>query len=272
MHKIYTNKLYLTAFSLFVIIGLMSNSSGRANVFGQGVTGAPGDTNLTCASAGCHSSGAFSPEANLSVTDAEGNAVTTFVPGETYDITLSVNATGNPDAYGFQMIALLDDNSSASNWTDIGDNTQIVSLGDRDYIEHDGPSDVSEFSTKWTAPEAGSGDVTFYYSANAVDGNGSPAGDGGTNSQFKLFELTTSSNDLEEIAVSIYPNPAVDYLNIQGENQEYQYSISDLQGRKVRSATFTGNASIDLLDVDSGLYFLTIQNEEKMITKKIYKN
>jgi len=272
MKKIYTNKLLTAALSLFVLIVLMSNSSGRANVFGQGVTGAPGDTNRTCASSGCHSSGAFSPSASLSVVDDEGNSVTTFTPGETYDISLTVEASGNPSAYGFQMIALKDsDESSASDWRDIGDNTQTVQIGTRTYLEHDSPSSSNVFNTKWTAPEAGSGPVTFYFAANAVNGNGSTSGDGGTNSKFKLFELTTSSTDLEELNVSVFPNPTSDFLTISGENLDYNYTILDLQGQKVRSSAFSRNVSIDMANLESGLYFVTILNEGNFITKKIIK-
>ena len=271
MSKIFTNKIFLGAFSLFALIVLMSNSSGRGNIFGQAVTGAPGDSNLTCASAGCHSSGAFSPSADLEVLDGNGNSVTTFTPGETYDITLSVTATGNPNSYGFQMVALLEDESAATDWSEIGSNTQIVTIGSRDYIEHSSPSSSNEFSTKWTAPESGSGDVTFYFSANAVNGNGSPGGDGGTNGQFKLFEMTTSANDLEELTVNVYPNPTSDFLSISGENSTYNYSIFDVKGQNVMQSNFTGETTIDIRNLQSGLYFISLQNNDKFFTKRIIK-
>ncbi len=271
MKKIFTNKLFFAALSVLILISLMSNSSGRANIFGQGVTGAPGDSNKTCASSGCHASGAFSPSASLSVSDMDGNSVTTFKPGETYDITLSVNASGNPSAYGFQMIALLDDDSPASDWSDIGNNVQIVSIGSKNYIEQNSPSSSNEFSSKWTAPEAGSGPVTFYFAANAVNGNGSPSGDGGTSSQFKLFETTTSSNDLNEETITLFPNPTSDFLNISGENLDYEGTISNLQGQIVSTFNFSKTTTIDIGNLESGLYFVTLQNEDKFLTKRIVK-
>ena len=271
MNKIYTNKLILAAFSVFTLVVLMSNSSGRGSLFGQALTGAPGDSNRTCATSGCHSSGAFSPSVNLDVFDPEGNEVTTFVPGETYDITLRVDAMDDPAAYGFQMVALLEDESPATEWSEIGDNMQVVQLGERDYLEHNSPSESNEFTTKWTAPEVGSGNVTFYYSANAVNLNGNEQGDGGTTSQFRLFELTTSAEELNEIEVAVFPNPTADFITISNFNDEIIYTLLDIQGQKLVSSKASKEVSLDLRNFDSGLYFLTIQKEENMITKRIFK-
>lgn len=272
MKKIFTSNLFLTVFSIFTLIGLMSNSSGRGNIFGQAVTGAPGDSNITCASSGCHSSGAFSPSANLTVTDLDGNSVSSFVPGETYDITLAVEATGNPSAFGFQMVALSSDNSPATDWSDIGGNAQVVQIGDRNYIEHDSPSSSNEFNTKWTAPAEGSGDVTFYFSANAVNGNGNPGGDGATNSTFVLSETTTSSKDLSEASISIFPQPALDYVTISGENIDYEYILYDVKGQKLQASNFSSSATLDISNLPQGLYFVRLSNGDKSLTKKVLKN
>ena len=250
----------------------MSNSSGRANVFGQGVTGAPGDTNKTCGSSGCHASGAFSPNASLLVADNEGNSVSSFVPGQTYDVLLTVEATGNPSAYGFQMIALDEDNSPINNWSETGDNVQVIQLGPKDYIEHNSPSSSNEFMTKWTAPEEGTGDVTFYFAANAVNGNGGTSGDGGTNANFVLSELTTSTDNLDEESISVYPSPASDFVTISGDKMDYNYSIFNISGQKIEASNFTEEIALDISDLEQGLYFILIQNDTKLITKKLYKN
>ena len=272
MKKIFTNNLFLTACSVAFLIVMMSNSSGRGNVFGQAVSGAPGDSNLTCASSGCHSSGAFSPSAGLTVLDADGNSVSTFIPGETYDITLAVEASGDPAAFGFQMVALSADNSPATDWSDIGGNTQVVQIGDRNYIEHDSPSSSNEFNAKWTAPEAGNGDVTFYFSANAVNGNGNPGGDGGTNSTFVLSELVTSSNDLSEASISVFPQPALDFVTISGEEIDYEYTLYDIKGQKIEASNFTNTTTLDMSELTQGLYFVQLSSGGKTITKKLLKN
>lgn len=271
MIKIYSNKFTFSVISCVFLVVLMANSSGRGNVSGQAVTGAPGDSNNTCATSGCHSSGAFSPEANLIVNDANGNTVTSFFPGETYDVNLTIQTSGNPSAFGFQMVALLGDNSPATNWSDIGNNMQIVTLGGRDYIEHDAPSSSNEFTAKWTAPEAGSGEVTFYYAANAVNGNGSPSGDGATNSSFVLNESTTSSNDLDLEYISVFPNPARTFITISGQKSEYEYSLFNLKGQQIMTSKFSGETTLDISQLEIGLYFIMIENEGDIITKKVIK-
>lgn len=272
MNKNFTNKLFLASLSIFTLIVLMSNSSGRGNVFGQAVTGAPGDSNKTCASVGCHASGSFSPNAELNVVDADGNAVSSFIPGETYDVTLSVETSGNPNAFGFQMVALTADNSPATDWSDIGSNIQIVQLGDRDYIEHTSPSSANQFNTKWTAPNTGSGDVTFYFSANAVNGNGSPAGDGAVSSTFVLEESTTASIELLKETISIYPTPANEFITIAGEDLNYNYSLYSLNGQKILTSEFKSEITLDISKLEKGLYFIQLQNEDNFITKKIIIN
>lgn len=269
MKKFFTSKPLIVALSFFVLIILMSNSSGRGNIAGQAVTGAPGDSNRTCASSGCHSSGSFSPSADLRVTDDNGNLVDGFIPGETYNLSLNIDATGDPAAYGFQMIALKEDNSPADDWSETGANIRVVGINNRDYIEHNSPSASNEFKTKWTAPEEGSGDVTFYFSANAVNGNGGTSGDGGTNSNFVLSELTTSTSELTTNSVTLYPMPAVDFVTISGDQSEYKYAIYDLNGQNIRSGQFNGQTTIETTLLSKGLYFVTIQDDVSSTTKKL---
>ena len=271
MHKLYTNKLFLTAFSLFVIIGLMSNSSGRANVFGQAVTGAPGDSNKTCASSGCHSSGAFSPSPILLITDKDGNEVTNYRPGETYDINLSIETTGNPVEFGFQMVALASDISPVNQWENIGDNVQLVTLGDRDYIEHNSPSSENTFSARWTAPNAGTGDVNFYYSVNAVNGNGSPSGDGGANASFTLNETLSSTSDYQNVNINIFPNPTTDFLTINGLNKDFTYNVLDRLGKIQLKGSGSKESTLNTEELTAGLYFLNVEIDGNTITKKVIK-
>lgn len=250
----------------------MSNSSGRAKIFGQAVTGAPGDSNRTCASSGCHSAGAFSPEATLTVFDGDGQEVTSYTPGKTYDVKLSIETTGDPSAFGFQMVALTSTLSPATDWKDLDASIQMISLGDRNYIEQKSPSASNEFSTRWTAPENGGGDITFYFSANAVNSNGSPSGDGGTNSTFILSEKTTSTENLGEIAVNVYPNPATQFISLNGLAGSVNYSIYTSNGQLVSKSFTHENTPIDISNFENGLYFIQINEKDKSLLKRFYIN
>lgn len=57
-------------------------------------------------------------------------------------------------------------------------NTQLVTIAGRPYLEHaNGPSATGVFQALWTAPNAGSGNVTFYGIGLGVNQNGGTSGD-----------------------------------------------------------------------------------------------
>lgn len=171
------NILQLT-FLIFLALFFMNYSSGPAAVNGNGYTGAPGES-FTCG--GCHSNGAFgTTSVTLEVRNAGGSLVTIYNPGETYDLTLSVNhQMGTPAAYGFQMVALNDADNSTGTFGSPGSNMGfVVGNSGRTYAEHNMRSVSNQFLMEWTAPTSGTGDVTFHYAGNAVN---SAAGTGGDN-------------------------------------------------------------------------------------------
>lgn len=257
------------AFSLLTLIALMSNSSGRGNIFGEAVTGAPGDSNKTCGTSGCHSSGAFSPTPILSVFDQDGNEITNYKPGETYDVVLKVEAVDNPVEFGFQMVSLTDDNAPVNQWESIGSNVQLVKLGDRDYIEHNSPSSENEFSARWTAPSTGTGDVKFYFAVNAVNGNGSPSGDGAANSSFTLNETLSSSSDINNITFKIFPNPATDFITIDGVEDAYTYTMVDINGKTIIRGFGNDKTTVNTANLNPGLYFIILENNDIVKTQKL---
>ncbi len=182
---------------ILLIIGtlgytFMSNSGGRANAANDGNTGAPGEGGLVCGS--CHTGGTFGTISQvLEIRDLSGSLVTEYLPGATYNATFTVGTTlGNPAGYGFQMTALNSSNANAGTWQNLGSNVQsgvAANVSNRTYIEQNGTSSSSSFSMSWVAPSAGSGNVTFYFSSNAVDGTGSTSNDiGGAGASLTLNE------------------------------------------------------------------------------------
>jgi hypothetical protein len=67
---------------------------------------------------------------------------------------------------------------------------------------------------------------------------------------------------------SVYPNPVKDLIQIKGING--QVGVLDISGNSVFNAAST-NESIDLHNLNSGVYILSIQNESKTVTKRIVK-
>ncbi|KFC24398.1 T9SS type A sorting domain-containing protein [Chryseobacterium sp. FH1] len=81
--------------------------------------------------------------------------------------------------------------------------------------------------------------------------------------------------DLENLksGISIYPNPTKDFINIKLEKgvSKFKASLYNASGQMLLSTE--NKSSINISNLNTGVYFLTIQPENgKAITKKIIKN
>lgn len=75
--------------------------------------------------------------------------------------------------------------------------------------------------------------------------------------------ITTSSFDIEEVALKAYPNPAFDsfYLEMdRDEHRERLVSIYDLHGRLLYQSALTGTTQIDASGWASGMYVVQVEN------------
>jgi len=269
-------KLIYTFFALCLGAFLLSSSSGgrAAAPSPEGNTGAPGDPGFngrTCVT--CHGgNGSIQVTVDLQVKDLNGATVSGYVPGETYQVEVTVNpAVGNPFAYGFQLVCEVDeDNSSTNSWSNPSSNANVVTLQGRDYAEHFQPSVSNQFSVDWTAPEAGTGDVTFYAGGNGVNLNGLTSGDGAAITSLSLTESPASS--LEEIAqptrLLAYPNPATSSIQLEvpgSVSGPEQVQIFDLSGRLQKQLTVQWengkSALISVADLPPGAYTLTLSKQ-----------
>ncbi|MEN6511989.1 MAG: T9SS type A sorting domain-containing protein, partial [Chloroherpetonaceae bacterium] len=73
--------------------------------------------------------------------------------------------------------------------------------------------------------------------------------------------------------ISVFPNPANDYLKIeQGEANISHVEIINLQGQIVKSQRILGNQStLDLTNLSTGVYILKIYTDSGFIIKKLIK-
>jgi hypothetical protein len=75
------------------------------------------------------------------------------------------------------------------------------------------------------------------------------------------------SNDLG--GISVYPNPASDYLNIES-NSNTSYQIFNTEGKLIQSGGITtGLTTLSLSDMEKGLYYLSFNNHhyQKLVIK-----
>lgn len=150
--------------------------SGGVATSGMDRTGSP-ISGGTCAS--CHGSGVYNPTLTVTVKNASGNAVTSYTPGANYTVEYLINnTTGSPLGYGMQSVALTSSNANGGNFSSpVTPNSQITTLNNRKYAEHAGTHPNNLFIFNWTAPTQGTGNISFYSVANAVNGNGGTSGD-----------------------------------------------------------------------------------------------
>lgn len=84
--------------------------------------------------------------------------------------------------------------------------------------------------------------------------------------------LSVAENDLSP-TISIYPNPVQETLHINlNSNQFATATIFDLQGKKILHHTLESSTSaIDVMALNSGLYFLVLENGNGKVVKKFIK-
>lgn len=86
-----------------------------------------------------------------------------------------------------------------------------------------------------------------------------------------LLEAFETLNVESGINFSIYPNPAVEYINLGDETSESAYyTITGMSGTTVKSGA-AKNAKINVADLAGGLYILQIQDVQGIQSAKFYK-
>lgn len=63
-------------------------------------------------------------------------------------------------------------------------------------------------------------------------------------------------------ALRVYPNPAQDYISIDGLNQQAMVEIYNVHGKKVSQKTY--NNSLNVSDLPSGVYFLVVDKKKSL--------
>ncbi|MEM6770111.1 MAG: choice-of-anchor V domain-containing protein [Bacteroidota bacterium] len=280
------NYVYSLAFVYLLAIIFMGSSGGRATAANSGNTGAPGDAGATCIT--CHGNNPdIEVSLDIAITDGDGNQIDNYVPGTTYQGSVTLNVlAGNPAAHGFQIVALAGaenvDGESINTFADPADNVQITTTSSgRQYAEHNRPSDTSNvFRFTWTAPEAATGTVTFYSCGNGVNLNGSTGGDNAACNTLELQERPVSISALgADTELKIAPNPVGEQinLNVNGTLQgDFTARVFDVSGKQwlSRQITLSGGDNrftFPAQELPTGLYFLQLTNGAQSATLRLVK-
>jgi hypothetical protein len=109
-------------------------------------------------------------------------------------------------------------------------------------------------------------DVTF---TDWSQGNGMGQPSGGGFTYIRSTDQGTSVNNLEkELALNVYPNPASDFLAVDGIQTESTYRIFDLNSRLVAEGVISANDRINIATLESGNYVIQVGKVNLRFNKK----
>ena len=85
--------------------------------------------------------------------------------------------------------------------------------------------------------------------------------------------LGTDENTLNKSKLNIYPNPATLIIHVEVSGKA-EYMIYDIYGKLITNGNLSGikNKSIDISNLDKGIYLLRIINNNTIISNKFIKN
>ncbi|GGB64868.1 hypothetical protein GCM10007424_00980 [Flavobacterium suaedae] len=93
-----------------------------------------------------------------------------------------------------------------------------------------------------------------------------------TNTATTTIEAAASADKFENNLFTVYPNPASGNVNIAVNNftGEAQINVTDVLGKTVLNSTISdANTNIDVSSLKTGVYFITLQAQDKSATKKV---
>ncbi|PCI93796.1 MAG: hypothetical protein COB15_15630 [Flavobacteriales bacterium] len=276
MKKNILSTLVLTAVFAVVIIGTTTltesgTMSAYANTGGSpgGRTGSPGDnSNCTACHSGTINSG-LGVASIASTIPASG-----YVPGQTYTITGTI-FQNLINKFGFEISSERDLDNSKTGTIVVTNSTSTKLVNGNNAITHKlagtTGTNTRSWNFDWVAPVTATGNVTFYGAFNCANGTGT-SGD-------KIY--STSLNVVEDVSVGIddyaslleiklYPNPVENYFQISSDKKIKGIELYNMKGQKIR-AERGSNGIVDVEQLPSGIYFVQIEIEGKIITKKMIK-
>ena len=84
-------------------------------------------------------------------------------------------------------------------------------------------------------------------------------------------QINTDISILDPLSVAIYPNPCLDKLFINSKNKIKLLEILNIRGQIVSSLQ-TNQSYIDVSDLELGIYFIKVSNNENISLLKFFKN
>ena len=94
-----------------------------------------------------------------------------------------------------------------------------------------------------------------------------------TNGTFDCNSIGMDDIESDFVEAKVYPNPAIDYLSIETKEMVQRLEVYDALGRKAIYRTPNqNNFSLDISNLEKGIYILKLQTNEGIGSYKIVKN
>ena len=256
---------------VFVVLGSFTGIKfGKRDGTDPGYTGSPGDSLKNCTV--CHGGTA---------TDVEGWITSTvpmagFVPGQRYTIK-ATNTEIGATRFGFSVSPQAI-NGDLLGTLEITDTIKTKLVGNNKYVTYraDGVEGIDSLSWtfNWVAPTEVN-EVVFYGAFNS-NHEGHKDGDKTYLTKLRLYKqgfvgLTTS---LKADFMTIYPNPAIDIINISTAHQSNysEVSVFNVNGISVIKNTELIGNQLNIQSLSRGIYTILLTTENgHSFTKKFVK-
>lgn len=248
------------------LISATLNSGGSPG----GKTNSPLDGN-NCSQ--CHT-GSVTPADNWISSNIPG---TGYIPGNTYTITASGDHSGALK-FGFELTA---EDASAKVGTFVITNATETQLTNGDAsVTHTASGNTPSGGSKtwnfdWTAPVAGTGNITFFGAFNAANNDGATSGDVIYTSSLSINEdLGSGIEENNSNTISVAPNPVNDILTVNSDDIIHNISFFDISGKQILNLKDVqkNRERIDISQFSKGIYFIKIEGVNFKKIEKVMIN
>jgi len=265
------------------VLGVSLLSFGILNKSGKaGFTGSPGEG--TCAGASCHNSfGLNTGPGSVSIsTNIPGNE---YTPGTTYQISIKVKQTGQPlFGFGCEVLDSNDQPAGTFTVTDAVRTQKLNATNGRPNMTHKlnggASNDSAVFTFDWTAPASNIGDITFYFTGNAANGNGNNSGDYIYSGSYTITSTSTVGvNEQNEQIFSLSAFSTGDQqLNVRyamKQSGSVQIALVSMDGRIIRQSSLMKqqageqNYLMPMHDCMNGTYIVYVLADGKPYSRKV---
>jgi len=258
---------------LILVFAFLAISFSNGGSSSNGVTGSPIDNQLAPQSClTCHdNSGNFNTAVNITSNIQNGG----YVLGQIYNITVTQTFSG-ASKHGFQITAENNAPSKVGGFI-ITDAANTHLQAGSNFVTHTlTGSDQSSWHFDWKAPSVDVGAITFYVAS--IAGNLNSSG-GATTSSNQMAQNTLvvgsvlATNKLHLLQFNMYPNPSRGQVTLQlpSHVNSAKLTVFNYLGKLlIQKVINSSHNTIDVSNLSTGIYFVKIQTDSKIGTKKLF--